>query len=115
MSEQEPQQPSTASQQPGVSGDARALMMFEANKKSIAVAYFLWLFFGYAGGHRFYAGKTVSAIAQLLLLIVGLILAVAVVGVFLLIGLGIWIIVDAFLIPGWIRNQNSLLAMQLGR
>jgi hypothetical protein len=33
----------------------------------------------------------------------------------LLIPLGIWVLVDAFLIPGWIRNQNSLLAMQLGR
>jgi TM2 domain-containing membrane protein YozV len=115
VSQGESQQPGTALPQPGVSGDARALMMFEANKKSIAVAYFLWLLFGYAGGHRFYAGKTVSAVAQLLLLIVGAILAVAVVGVFLLIGLAIWVIVDAFLIPGWIRNHNSLLAMQLGR
>jgi len=115
MSQEEPQQPSTAPPQPGVSGDARALMMFEANKKSIAVAYFLWLFFGVAGGHRFYVGKLGSAIAQFLLLIVGLVLSIAVVGVFLLIVLGVWVIVDAFLIPGWIRTQNSLLAMQLGR
>jgi TM2 domain-containing membrane protein YozV len=110
-----PQQSTRSSPQPGVSGDARAMMMFEANKKSIAVAYLLWLFFGGAGGHRFYAGKTGSAVAQLLLLIFGLILTVVVVGVFVLIGLYIWVLVDAFLIPGWIRNQNSLLAMQLGR
>jgi TM2 domain-containing membrane protein YozV len=114
MSQQQPQQPGTALPQPGVSSDTRALMMFEANKKSIAVAYLLWLFLGGAGGHRFYAGKTGSAVAQLLLLIFGFILTFVVVGIFLLIGLYIWVIVDAFLIPGWIRNQNSLLAMQLG-
>jgi hypothetical protein len=26
----------------------------------------------------------------------------------------IWVIVDAFLIPGWVRRQNNLLATQLG-
>jgi hypothetical protein len=26
----------------------------------------------------------------------------------------VWVLVDAFLIPGWVRNQNNLLAMQLG-
>jgi hypothetical protein len=35
-------------------------------------------------------------------------------GLLLLIPVWIWMIVDAFLIPGWIRIQNSLLAMQLG-
>jgi TM2 domain-containing membrane protein YozV len=115
MSQQQPQRPTTALPQSGVSGDTRALMLFEANKKSVAVAYLLWLFLGGAGGHRFYAGKTGSAVAQLLLLIFGLILTIVYVGVFLLIGLVIWVIVDAFLIPGWIRNHNSLLAIQLGR
>jgi len=26
----------------------------------------------------------------------------------------VWAIVDAFLIPGWVRQQNNLLAAQLG-
>lgn len=55
-----------------------------------------------------------SAIAQLLLRIGGMALLIAYIGVFLLIGLYVWVLVDAFLIPAWIRNQNSLLAMQLG-
>ena len=98
----------------GVSHDARAMMMFDANKKSIAVAYLLWFFLGGFGGHRFYTGHTGSAIAQLLMLFGGGILTIVGVGFFVLLVLYLWVLVDAFLIPGWIRNQNSLLAASLG-
>lgn len=89
------------------------MMAFEANKKSVGVAYLLWLFLGGFGGHRFYAGKTGSAVAMLLLLIVGGFATLFVFGFVLLVVLGIWVIVDAFLIPGWIRQHNNLLAAQL--
>ncbi|WP_198018864.1 TM2 domain-containing protein [Azorhizobium doebereinerae] len=94
--------------------DARSLMLFEANKKSTTVAYVLWIFFGGLGGHRFYCGKIGSAIAILLLTIAGAALAVVGVGLVFLAVAGIWVLVDAFLIPGWIRNHNNLLALQLG-
>ena len=98
-----------------VSGDTRAMMLFDANKKSMAVAYLLWFFFCWFGGHRFYAGKTGSAVAQLLLSILGFLLLFAFgLGLIVLIPVGIWILIDAFLIPGWIRGQNNLLASQLG-
>jgi hypothetical protein len=26
----------------------------------------------------------------------------------------VWVLIDAFLIPGWVRDQNNLLVAQLG-
>ena len=94
----------TIQQQGGLSSDTRALMLFEANKKTAVVAYLLWFFLGLLGGHNFYLNRTGVAVAQLFLSItvVGLVIAV------------VWVLVEAVLIPGWVRNQNNLLATQLG-
>ena len=92
---------------------AAQAMLYDANKKSVGVAYLLWFFLGGVGGHRFYAGKTGSAIAILALTIIGALLASVGIGIFLLAIVGIWVLVDAFLIPGWIRNTNTLLATML--
>jgi TM2 domain-containing membrane protein YozV len=91
-------------QQSGLSRDARAMMLYEANKKTALVAYILWFFLGLLGGHNFYLKRTGVAVAQLILTltIVGMLITV------------IWVLVDAFLIPGWVRNQNNILAAQLG-
>jgi len=91
-------------QRGGLSNDTRAMMLFEANKKTALVAYLLWFFVGILGGHNFYLKRTGIAVTQLILSItvVGLIITV------------FWVLVDAFLIPGWIRTQNNALAMQLG-
>jgi TM2 domain-containing membrane protein YozV len=96
--------PGTRPPQGGLSSDARAMMLFEANKKTAVVAYLLWFFGGLFGGHNFYLKRTGVAVTQLILslTIVGMLVTV------------IWVLVDAFLIPGWIRNQNNLLALQLG-
>jgi len=88
----------------GLSNDARMLMLYEANKKTALVAYLLWFFLGWFGGHNFYLERTGVAVTQL-------ILSLTVVGLTITI---IWVLVDAFLIPGWIRRQNNLLAAQLG-
>lgn len=71
-------------------------------KKSTLVAYLLWLFLGYLGGHRFYCGKASSGIGQLAMFFLGVMLAAAGVGLLILGALGIWVLVDAFLIPNWI-------------
>ena len=93
-----------ATQHGGLSQDTRALMLFEANKKTALVAYLLWFFVGLFGGHNFYLKRTGVAVAQL-------ILSITVVGIVVT---AFWVLVDAFLIPGWVRNQNNLLAIQLG-
>jgi TM2 domain-containing membrane protein YozV len=80
-----------------VDEDLKKQMLFEQNEKSKGVAYLLWLFLGWLGVHRMYAGKTKSGIAQMLL-------SFTVVG-FVLVTLWWWII-DAFLIPGMINERN---------
>jgi TM2 domain-containing membrane protein YozV len=96
------------------SADAHAMMMFDSRKKSVLVAYVFWLFFAGVGAHRFYAGKTFSGLAMLSLFVCAWLLVLVFVGIYGLAALGIWIIVDAFLIPGWIRDYNSRLATELG-
>jgi TM2 domain-containing membrane protein YozV len=79
----------------------RQQLLFEANRKSTGAAYLLWFFLGGFGAHRFYLGRTGSAVTQLLLLLLGWI-------PFFMgwVALGIWWIVDAFLIPDIIRVDN---------
>lgn len=82
-------------------------MIYDANKKSTGAAYLLWFFLGGFGAHRFYLGTTGTAVTQLLLLLFGwlpLFLGWVV--------LGIWLIVDLFLIPGIARDKNMAIADQ---
>lgn len=68
--------------------------------KNVVVAYVLWLFLGVFSAHRFYLGRPLSAILQIL-------------SYFILIG-ALWWIIDLFLIPGMIRERNDALRRQLG-
>ena len=71
-------------------------MVFEANRKSVGIAYLLWFFAGFLGVHRFYAGSTKTGVAQL-------VLALSVIGWLVLIP---WLLIDIALIPGLIRDRN---------
>ena len=88
--------------------DAAKLMSYDANKKSMGVAYLLWFFIGMFGAHRFYLGTVGLGLGILALTLVGLLFFP------LLIAAGIWVLVDAFLIPGIIRGHNTKLAAELG-
>ncbi|ADJ24784.1 TM2 domain containing protein [Hyphomicrobium denitrificans ATCC 51888] len=99
--------------QPTVTSDAHSLMLFEANKKSNGVAYALWLFLGLVGGHRFYANRSGSAFGMLCLFLGGLATAATPIAGFFILADGIWVLVDAFLIPGWIRAYNMDLVSKL--
>jgi TM2 domain-containing membrane protein YozV len=93
---------------------AATMMRSDANKKSMGVSYLLWLFLGGFGAHQFYNGRTGLGIGQLALLIVGFLTSPLGIGFFLLAALGLWVLVDAFLIPGWVRAHNNKLAASLG-
>ncbi len=67
---------------------------------SMVVAYLFWFFLGFFSAHRFYLGRTGSAIAQLLLN-------------FMIIGL-FWTLIDVFLIPGMVRARQAAMRRELG-
>lgn len=97
------------------SADTAAMLAFEANKKSIGIAYLLWFFLGGLGVHRFYLGRTGSAIGILALTVVGCLTTFLMVGVVLLAVMMVWLLVDAFLIPGIVRQENNALAHTVTR
>jgi TM2 domain-containing membrane protein YozV len=99
----------------GLSADTQALMAFEAGKKSTGVAYLLWIFLGSLGGHRFYLERTGSAVAQLILCVLGWATIWFVVGLIFLIPLGVWLLIDLFLIPGMAQERNSKLMAGLSQ
>jgi TM2 domain-containing membrane protein YozV len=67
--------------------------------KSVAAAYLLWFFLGWISAHRFYLGRPVSAIFQIL-------------SYFILIGF-VWWFIDAFLIPGIIQADKDRIRARL--
>lgn len=84
---------------------ARAHMMYDANRKSAGVAYLLCIFLGGLGAHQFYLGRTGSGVGQLALWLLGWVSFFT-----LWIPLGVWVLVDLFLIPAIIREENMKLA-----
>lgn len=83
--------------------------------KNIVVAYILAIILGSLGIHRFYLGKTGSAVAMLVLGILGYLTFVLVIGIFLLAITGIWTLVDLFLIPGLINESNTHLEQEIAQ
>ena len=92
---------------------SRSVLEYEAQRKSVLVAYLLWFFLWFLAGHRFYAGKPLSAIGQLLLHAIGWATAVILVGYVFLAIWAVWWVIDALLIPGWIRDRNMEIVRSL--
>jgi TM2 domain-containing membrane protein YozV len=68
---------------------------------STATAYLLWIFLWFVSAHRFYLGRPGSAVIQILCY-------------FIVIGF-IWVLIDAFLIPGMIRDKQDEIRRRLER
>ena len=79
------------------------------SEKSMAVAYLLLIFLGQLGLHRFYVGRSGSAITQLLLGLCGWATAWIIVGFIPLAILWIWLVADLFLTAGLVRQANEAL------
>ena len=80
--------------------DAAKMMQYDANKKSVGIAYLLWFFLGMFGAHRFYLGRTTSAVIILVLTIVSIFLTFVGIGLITILIPSIWVLIDIFLIPG---------------
>lgn len=77
--------------------------------KSKVAAGLLQLFLGGFGVGRFYIGSNGIAAAQLATLIIGWVLAIILIGYVILLGLGVWVIVDAIMIfTGSVRDSRGL-------
>lgn len=83
--------------------------------KSMGVAYILAIFLGGFGAHRFYLGRTGTAVVQLALFVLGWLTLALVVGAFLLVAVGIWLVIDLFLIPGMINSDKIALRERITR
>ncbi len=95
--------------------ETNQMMRYEANKKSVGVAYLLWFFFGMLGVHRFYLHRGGSGTVILLLTLGSFFLMFIGIGLFLIFIPGIWVFIDIFLIPGMARDYNNKLVDSLVR
>ncbi|NBG94378.1 NINE protein [Pyruvatibacter mobilis] len=66
---------------------------------STGIAYLLWFFLGLVSAHRFYLGEAVTAIIQIL-------------SYFIFVGF-IWLLIDAFLIPGMVRKRQDEIRQRI--
>lgn len=92
----------------------RTRMLYDANRKSLLVAYLLWWFLGLFGAHRLYLGRTATGLLMLAISAASWVLTLVVVGYAGLALIGLWWLIDALLIPGMARRENLRTLARLG-
>ena len=78
-----------------------------SNAKSKMAAGLLGIFLGQFGVHNFYLGYIGKAVAQLLLTIFGYILAIFIIGIFMVAAAGIWGLVEGIMILSGSINTDA--------
>jgi TM2 domain-containing membrane protein YozV len=98
-----------------LTNEERVLVNSELNRKgkSLLLAYVLLIFLGSLGIHRFYLDRKGSAIAQLLLSVIGWITVFIIIGFIPLAIVYIWLFVDLFLIPGMVNRENEIIEKEI--
>lgn len=81
--------------------------------KSQLVAYLLAILLWGMGVHRMYLGRWVSGIVMLVLSGLGLLTAPILIGWIPLAFVWVWAVLDLFLIPGMIRNDQAVIRQRL--
>ncbi len=89
-----------------------ASLEYNARKKSMVFAYLAWLVFGFIGAHHFYLGDSTGG-KQMVILFVLCLIPIPVVVLLARVGLLVWWIIDAFMIPGRVERYNVALARSL--
>lgn len=92
---------------------SRRIMEYDALSKSPVLAYVLWFFLGFLGAHRMYSARVPSGILQLLVHGIGWATTPILIGWVFIALWAVWWVIDAFLIPGWIRGYNLGIARRL--
>jgi TM2 domain-containing membrane protein YozV len=82
------------------------------SSKSRLVVTLLAFFLGQLGVHRFYTGHVTTGVVQLLLTIIGCFTVMFIFGMFLLIAVGIWVLVDFIMaIAGKFKDKEGKLIL----
>lgn len=117
-----------AEQQLDVSRQHALDAAYEHNKRSMAAAYVLAVFFGMLGLHRLYLGRKLSGCLMLGIWLAGFLLLVVVAVLFhdlaegfigdmiasmMMLFVWAWVVVDLFLIPMMLHKSNAALAARL--
>lgn len=98
-----------------VNADPRVMMRYDAEKKSLVLAYLLWFFLGYGGVHRMYLGRWFSGLFMAFTFVVSFVLSFVFIGYIGLAFIFLWWCVDALLTAAMVQGHNSRLAAWLSR
>ncbi len=77
-----------------------------AELKSTGFAYLIWALAGPFGAHRFYLDRP-HGVTMLVLALAGVVTVPVLVGLLPLLIVGIWMLVDAAAIPGWVEESRA--------
>ena len=80
-------------------------------RRSVGLAYLLWLFFGLFGLHRLYLGRFLSAAGMAAITLLSVPLIWSGLGLLGLVATSTWAMADALLIPGMARESNETIGL----
>lgn len=92
---------------------SQRIMEYDALSKSPVLAYILWFFLGFLGAHRMYSDRVLSGLVMLVLHGIGWLTTPILIGWVFVALWAVWWVIDAFLIPGWLRVHNLRIARHL--